>query len=47
MKSVDVVVLEINNQVPLALIRKFARKSWRYMDAYREKNGVKLTPKQV
>jgi hypothetical protein len=34
-------------QVPLSLIRKFARKSWRYMDAYREKSGQKLTTKQV
>jgi hypothetical protein len=34
-------------QVPVTTIRKFARKCWRYMDAYREKNGQKLTPKQV
>lgn len=34
-------------KVPTAVIRKFARKCWRYMDAYREKNGLRLTPKQV
>ena len=33
--------------VPLLSIRKFARKCWRYMDAYREKNGQRLTQKQV
>lgn len=35
------------NSVPLSSIRKFARKSWRYMDAYREKNGQFLTMHQV
>ena len=29
------------------MIRKFARKSWRYMDAYRLKNGAHLSVKQV
>ena len=33
--------------VPLSSIRKFARKCWRYMDAYRSKNGRFLTPRQV
>lgn len=34
-------------QVPTTMIRKFARKSWRYMDAYRSKDGNKLSMKQV
>jgi len=34
-------------QVPVSTIRKFARKCWRYMDAYREKKGQKLSAKQV
>jgi transposase len=40
-------LLRHSSQVPLLSIRKFARKCYRYMDAYREKNGRKLTPKQV
>ena len=35
------------DSVPLSSIRKFARKSWRYMDAYREKNGQFLSMHQV
>ena len=36
------------NSVPLTTIRRFARKSERYMDAYRPKNGnVRLTAAQV
>ena len=31
----------------LATLRRFARKSFRYMDAYRSKNGEYLTTKQV
>jgi hypothetical protein len=33
--------------VSLVSIRKFARKCWRYMDAYRSKNGHYLTPRQI
>jgi hypothetical protein len=33
--------------VPISTIRKFARKYWRYMDAYRSKNGQYLNMRQV
>jgi hypothetical protein len=33
--------------VSLSIIRKFARKSKRYIDAYREKDGIRLTTAQV
>src|SRR6185503_20837496 len=35
------------NSVPLSTIRRFARKCWRYMDAYRTKDGHYLTPRQI
>ena len=35
------------NSTSVASIRRFARKCFRYMDAYRTKNGVFLTPKQI
>ena len=35
------------DRVPLSSIRKFARKCWRYMDAYRSKDGHYLTPRQI
>jgi hypothetical protein len=35
------------DSVPLSTIRKFARKCWRYMDAYRSKNGQYLTSRQI
>jgi len=28
------VIPEVLNSIPITTIRKFARKSWRYMDAY-------------
>ena len=34
-------------QVDVLIIRKFARKCWRYMDGYRQKSGVDLSVKQV
>jgi len=52
LNSVSVTLLEnrANNmtcQVPVSTIRKFAKKCWRYMDAYRAKNGQQLTVRQV
>ena len=41
-------IVPISLKTPtLASIRRFARKCFRYMDAYRAKNGVFLTPKQI
>lgn len=38
---------EALRSVPLSTMKRFARKSFRYMDAYREKNGQFLSIKQV
>jgi hypothetical protein len=38
------IVPEALDRIPLTMMRKFARKSYRYMDAYREKEGIWLSP---
>jgi hypothetical protein len=35
------------NSIPLSKMRKFARKAYRYMDAYRDRDGETWTPKQA
>jgi hypothetical protein len=47
-KTLQTMVPQALNTVPLSSIRRFARKSERYIDAYRLKDGdVRLTPAQV
>lgn len=46
-KSLQKRVPKALDEVPLSKMRKFARKSYRYMDAYREKDGVALSPKEA
>jgi hypothetical protein len=45
---------DLERIIPIALkatslvtLRRFARKSFRYMDAYRDKNGIFLTQSQI
>jgi hypothetical protein len=51
-KNCDYSLQGLRNTVPVALnridvltMRKFARKSWRYMDAYRPRSGFVITPR--
>lgn len=46
-KDLVQIIPEALKSPSLATMRRFARKSFRYMDAYREKNGEYLTTKRV
>eukprot|EP00474_Spongospora_subterranea_P004659 CRZ05117.1 hypothetical protein [Spongospora subterranea] len=46
-KDLEKVIPVALKKTSLATMRRFARKSFRYMDAYREKNGRFLTNRQV